>query len=122
MDEQREAFDQFVVHQMGNSLHCGTVHVPESLCARIKGARKVIDKGHPWGLTLQEVCNVLIVCGLDAIELYADVEETPIDSELHAAFRMKLRASLRGEKPEFLERIYEDSASEPLTASEQGRD
>jgi len=60
----------------------------------------------------------------DAIEMFAPDElqfltvEDPLD---HAVFA-ELRAKIHGEKPEVVERVYDDSVQNPLTASEHGAD
>ena len=56
----------------------------------------------------------------------------PLDSAVYAKHRAALerridsvamfRAAMYGETPPLIERVYEDSVQDPLTASEQGRD
>lgn len=160
-----------------------TLAVPDELRTRLEAAHELIEAEHPRGLTLQQVLNALIVCGLEAIEIdtagnvaacsssalqsitnpdatrrtqkhalrflswYVDVPASqgvvspqtaraidhfaphlsdeitvdtfpPDDPEL-AALREAFRRQV---KPQVVERVYDDSVQEPLTASEQGRD
>ena len=160
-----------------------TLDVIDSVRNRVEAAHKLIDEEHPKGLTLNEVFNALIMCGLEAIEdgspangngttdaalrtiahpqrrrcdqksalaflrwylggrassrtvnrklaeaieMFAPQElefinvENTVDPAVLAAFR----AACRDTKPDpdVIERVYDDSVQEPLTASEQGRD
>ena len=45
-----------------------TLAVSESLRSRIEAAHKAVEADHPGGMTLQQLLDVLIVCGLEAVE------------------------------------------------------
>ena len=142
-----------------------TLAVPEYLRPRIEAAHKRIEEENPGAMSHQAVLNVLIVCGLEAIEFqylthgtgstatalqtmaahwakrgdqktalefvqWSISEPSPtqtVDHKLAKAIKMFAPDDLEfltveTAKPGVIERVYDDSVQEPLTASEQGRD
>ena len=49
-----------------------TLAVCESLRSRIEAAHKAVEADHPGDIMLQELLNVFVVCGLEAIEAGTD--------------------------------------------------
>ena len=86
-----------------------TLVVPEYLRPRIEAAHRRIEELHPGGPSLQELVEVFILGGLEAIEIEI----------LH---EIAFRRATGQVKPGVIERLYDDGVQAPLTASEQGRD
>ena len=164
-----------------------TLAVPESLRSRIEAAHKAVEADHPGAMTLQQLLDVFVVCGLEAIEAGTDAygnqttssalghladPNTPrgLQKDAMAFLRWYMGPSspevpdglggvvmtfaphlmaghpdaclwakaiqpdalARARAPQFwekakfpgqlIERVYDDSVQDPLTASEQGRD
>lgn len=163
------------------------LEVAEDLLRRVEEAHYSIDQEHPGQMTLQQLLNVLIVCGLEAVEANTEANgnqttstalghvadpNTPrgLQKDAMAFLRWYMGPSspevpdglggvvmtfaphlmaghpdaclwataiqpdalARARAPQFwekakfpghlIERVYDDSVQDPLTASEQGRD
>ena len=76
-----------------------------------------------WAVCMEKEQSTVSSWLADAIEMFDPDELQFLNIEEHnPAAVAEFRAKLRGVEPEVIERVYDDSVQEPLTASEQGRD